>query len=205
MVSTFGQVNTCRILATGQADNFRAAENRYVYVRHKVSVMGRIKFECCSAGVLCCGETVGVLGFESCRVKLKCDGTCWLTGGEVKGNCWMLLVASTLHTTSEHAVSSITTVDAYNSAANNRLNWRPPAYLNGLVRLAAKTKCGFSARVPWHFKRSLPHDEILQCTYRGEVKLITWIYIYIYTYTYGLYSSVDIWNEIRAGQSGIES
>jgi len=46
MVSTVGQVNTCRILATGQADKFRAAENRYVYVRHKVSVLERIKFEC---------------------------------------------------------------------------------------------------------------------------------------------------------------
>ena len=33
-------------------------------------------------------------------------------------------VASTLHTTSEHDVSSITTNDAHTSAASSRLNWR---------------------------------------------------------------------------------
>jgi len=31
-------------------------------------------------------------------------------------------VASTLHTNSEHGVSSITTADAYTSAASSRLN-----------------------------------------------------------------------------------
>jgi len=35
------------------------------------------------------------------------------------------LVASTLHTTSEHGVSSITTADTHASAASSRLNWRP--------------------------------------------------------------------------------
>jgi len=34
-------------------------------------------------------------------------------------------VASTLHTTSENGVSSITTADAHTSAAISRLNWRP--------------------------------------------------------------------------------
>jgi len=34
-------------------------------------------------------------------------------------------VASTLHTTSEHGVSSITTADPHTSAASSRLNWRP--------------------------------------------------------------------------------
>jgi len=34
-------------------------------------------------------------------------------------------VASTLHTTSEHGVSTIATADAQTSAASNRLNWRP--------------------------------------------------------------------------------
>ena len=42
-------------------------------------------------------------------------------------------VASTLHTTSERDVSSITTAGAYTSAASSRLNWRSPADLNGLV------------------------------------------------------------------------
>jgi len=34
-------------------------------------------------------------------------------------------VASTLHTTSEHGVSNITTADAHTSAASSRLNWCP--------------------------------------------------------------------------------
>ena len=34
-------------------------------------------------------------------------------------------VASTLHITSEHGVSSITTADVHTSAASCRLNWRP--------------------------------------------------------------------------------
>ena len=42
-----------------------------------------------------------------------------------KGNCWMQWVASTIHTTSEHGVSSITTADAHTSAASSRMNWRP--------------------------------------------------------------------------------
>jgi len=57
----------------------------------------------------------------------------------------MQWVDSTLHTTSEHGVSSITTADAHTSAANSPLNLRPTADLNGLVRFARKTKSGFCA------------------------------------------------------------
>jgi len=35
-------------------------------------------------------------------------------------------VGSTLHATSEHGVSNITTADAHTSAATSRQNWRPP-------------------------------------------------------------------------------
>jgi len=80
-----------------------------------------------------------------CRLQLKCDGTRWRTGGEVKRKWRMQWVASTLHTTSEHGVSSITTADAHTSAASSRLNWHPPADLNGLVRFARETKSGFCA------------------------------------------------------------
>jgi len=68
-------------------------------------------------------------------------------------------VASTLHTTSEHCVSSITTADAHNSAVSSRLNSRLPADLNGLVRFAERRNL-VSARVPLHFNwpvsRTLP-------------------------------------------------
>ena len=74
--------------------------------------------------------------------------------GKWKGNWRMEWVASTLHTTSEHGVSSITTADAHTSAASSRLNWRPPADLNGLVRFAERRNL-VSARVPSRFKSSL--------------------------------------------------
>ena len=45
--------------------------------------------------------------------------------GKWRGNWRMEWVSSTLHTTSEHGVSSITTVYAHTSAANIRQNWRP--------------------------------------------------------------------------------
>jgi hypothetical protein len=45
--------------------------------------------------------------------------------GKRRGNWRMEWVASTLHTTSEHGVSSITTADAHTSATSSRLNWRP--------------------------------------------------------------------------------
>jgi len=45
--------------------------------------------------------------------------------GKWRGNWRMEWVASTLHTTSEHGVSSITTADAHTSTAGSRLNWRP--------------------------------------------------------------------------------
>jgi hypothetical protein len=47
------------------------------------------------------------------------------------GNWWRECVASTLHSTSKHGVSSITTADAHTSAASSRLNWCHPADLVG--------------------------------------------------------------------------
>jgi hypothetical protein len=63
-------------------------------------------------------------------------------------------VAGTLHTSSEHGVSSITTIttaDAHTSVASSRLNfkWTRPFRRKNLV----------SARVPSHFKRSLPRKQ----------------------------------------------
>ena len=75
--------------------------------------------------------------------------------GKWRGNWRKEWVASTIHTTSEHGVSSITTADAHTSAASSRLNWRPSADLNELVRFSERRNL-VSARVPSHFKRSLP-------------------------------------------------
>jgi len=74
--------------------------------------------------------------------------------GKWRGNWQMVWVASTLYTTSEHDVSSITAADARTSAASNRLNWRP-ADLNGLVRFVERQNL-VSAHVPSHFNWPLP-------------------------------------------------
>ena len=64
--------------------------------------------------------------------------------GKWRGNWRMEWVASTLHTTSEHGVSNITTADTQTSAASSRLNWRPRRFKwNRPFR--RKTKSGFCA------------------------------------------------------------
>jgi hypothetical protein len=66
-----------------------------------------------------------------------------------RGNWRMEWVSSTLHTTSGHGVSSITTADAHTSAASSRLNWRPPPPPPRRFKLSRpfrrKTKSGFCA------------------------------------------------------------
>jgi len=77
------------------------------------------------------------------RVQLKCDGTWWRTGGEVKGKRANGVGSLyTLHTTSERGVSSITTADAHTSAASSRLKWRR---FKWTLPSRRKTKSGFCA------------------------------------------------------------
>ena len=64
--------------------------------------------------------------------------------GKWGGNWQMEWVASTLHTTSEHGVSSITTADAQTSAASIRLNWRICRF-KWTRPFRLKTKSGFCA------------------------------------------------------------
>ena len=62
--------------------------------------------------------------------------------GKWRGNWRMEWVASTLYTTSEHGVSSITTADAHTSAASTRLNWHPRRFKRTRP-FRRKTKSGF--------------------------------------------------------------
>jgi hypothetical protein len=55
-------------------------------------------------------------------------------------------VASTLHTTLEHGLSSITQADAHNSAASSRLSSRPHRF-KWTRPFRRKTKSGFCACV----------------------------------------------------------
>jgi len=64
--------------------------------------------------------------------------------GKWGGNWWKEWVASTLHTTSEHGVSSITTTDAQTSAASSRMNWSPRQF-KWTHPFRQKTKSGFCA------------------------------------------------------------
>jgi len=67
--------------------------------------------------------------------------------GKWRGNWRVEWVANTLHTISEHGVSSITTkikADAHTSAASSRLNWRPRRF-KWTRPLRRKTKSGFCA------------------------------------------------------------
>jgi len=64
--------------------------------------------------------------------------------GKWRGNYRMQWVASALHTTSEHGVSSITTGDAHTSAASSRLHWRPRRF-KWKRPFRRKTKSGFCA------------------------------------------------------------
>jgi hypothetical protein len=64
--------------------------------------------------------------------------------GKWRENWRMEWVASTLYTTSEHGVSSITTADAHTSAACSRLNWRPRRF-KWTRPFRRKTKSGFCA------------------------------------------------------------
>jgi len=86
----------------------------------------------------------------------------------------MQWVASTLHTTSEHGVSSITTADAHTSASSSRLNWRPPADLNGLVRFDERRNL-VSARVPSHFNWPLTG---LKAKFQGNVSAVYTMKVY---------------------------
>ena len=79
----------------------------------------------------------------------------------------MRWVASTLHTTSEHGVSSITAADAAHLGCQQSTELTPhqPADLNGLVRFARKTKSGFCACAVIFQKQStfIGHLKSSQC------------------------------------------
>jgi len=106
--------------------------------------------------------------------------------GKWRGNWRMQWVASTLHTTSEHGVYSITTADAHTSAASSRLNWRPTADLNGLVRFARKTKSGFCACAITFQTRSTSHSQIptslkiSRDLYKSQVSRYTVIQLHLF-------------------------
>ena len=93
--------------------------------------------------------------FTLCRVQLKPDGTRWRTGREVKGK-----LANGLRSQySSHYLGTWCIQHYYRWCAHlgcqQSTELTPPADLNGLVRFDERRNL-VSARVPSHFKRSLP-------------------------------------------------
>ena len=89
--------------------------------------------------------------------------------GKWRGNWRMERVASTLHTTSEHGVSNITTADAHTSAASSRLNWRPFRF-EWTRPFHRKTKSDFFACAVTFPKQStyLSSPSVLACHVKGR-------------------------------------
>jgi len=90
-----------------------------------------------------------------CTVHLKCDGTWWRTGWEVKGKLSNGVGSQySSHYLGTWYIQRYYRWCAHLGCASIRLNWRPPADLNGLVHFAERRN-QVSARVPSHFVRSL--------------------------------------------------
>ena len=96
-------------------------------------------------------QAYGPNEYTSDAVSRRLIDSCWSVmahgdarEGKWRGNWRMEWVANTLHTTSEHGVSIITTADAHNSAVSSRLNWRPRRF-KWTCPFRRKTKSGFCA------------------------------------------------------------
>jgi hypothetical protein len=83
--------------------------------------------------------------------------------GKWRGNWRMDWVASTLHNTSEHGVSSITTAHAQTSAASGRLNWRPRR-IKWTRPFRRKTKSSFCACAITFQTQSKTHSVSIFCS-----------------------------------------
>ena len=101
--------------------------------------------------------------------------------GKWRGNWRMQWVYSTLHTASEHGVSSITTADAHTSAASSRLNWRPSGRFKWTRPFRRKTKSGFCAcaitfqkQSSWEAERFAASQEIPRILWNPKVHYLVY-------------------------------
>jgi hypothetical protein len=82
---------------------------------------------------------------HSVRLQLKCDGTRWRMGGEVKGKLANGVGEPVLFTLPRNMVyPALLHADAHTSAASIRLNWRPRRF-KWTRPFRRKTKSGFCA------------------------------------------------------------
>ena len=109
---------------------------------HKIGGIAWLAEEMLASQALCSVEVHGHKGWYS-PVEMWWNTVTNGRGSEGETGEWSL-VASTVHTTSEHGVSTITTADAHASAASSRLNWRPHRF-KWTSPFRRKKKSGFCA------------------------------------------------------------
>ena len=86
----------------------------------------------------------------------------------------MMWVASILHTTSEHGVSSITTADAHTSAASSKLNWRPCQF-NWTRPFRRKTKSDlWTCAITFQTQSTTSNALVISCS--GYTSKCRWIH-----------------------------
>jgi hypothetical protein len=95
--------------------------------------------------------------------------------GKWRGNWRMEWVASTLHTTSEHGVSSITTANAHTSAASSRLNWCPRQF-KWTRPFCWKTKSGFCVcAITFQTQSTVNADEMSKQSIKLQSSCSLWL------------------------------
>ena len=139
--------------------------------------------------------------------------------GKWTGNWRMDCVASTLYTTSEHGLSSITTADAHTSATSSRLNWHPCRF-KWTCPFRRKTKAGLcacaitfqtqSTNVSVVFLKALFELCLILLFWNGyrlaldNGRLIKSVEVYIYIYIYILFLYEHFWNtEVKRSGCGV--
>ena len=103
--------------------------------------------------------------------------------GKWRGNWRMEWEVSTLHTTSEYGVSSITIANAYTSATNSRPNWRPCRF-KWTRQFRRKTKSGFCAcAITFQTQSTIFFDITTQTAWSsgGKKKLLNTKYVFLFS------------------------
>ena len=113
--------------------------------------------------------------YTDSRLQLKCDGTRWRMGGEVKGK----LANSVGSQYPSHYLGTWCIQHYYRWCAHlgcqQSTELTPLADLNGLVRFAERRNLVY-VRVPLHFKRSLSYTWLVTSCYISDS---SWVAIYI--------------------------
>jgi hypothetical protein len=108
---------------------------------------------------------------------------CDARAGKWRGNWRMEWEVSTLHTTSEYGVSSITIANAYTSATNSRPNWRPCRF-KWTRQFRRKTKSGFCAfAITFQTQSTIFFDITTQTAWSsgGKKKLVNTKYVFLFS------------------------